>query len=93
VAALVASSLANYTPLPPASSGLSTAGNSGKSLKARPKCYIQQIWDKLYSKEIKYIHRKDVHHFTYSSWRVVDVSFLKLEENATDVFQDFLNPY
>jgi hypothetical protein len=85
VAALLASSPANCVPHPLASSRLLTAGNSGKSLKARPKCYIQQTWDKLHSTEIKYKDRMYTN-FTYSSWQVVDISFLQLEGNATDVF-------
>jgi hypothetical protein len=40
VVALVASSLANCAPPPPACLGLLITGNLGKSLKAHPKCYI-----------------------------------------------------
>jgi hypothetical protein len=40
VVALVVSWLPNWAPPPLASSGLLSVGNSGRSLKAHPKCYI-----------------------------------------------------
>jgi hypothetical protein len=58
VAMLVASSPPNWVRSPSASLWLLFASNSSRSLKACPKCYIQQI--QLYSIQIKYRISEDI---------------------------------